>query len=66
MKNLITSGTKVTRMQRKNVKNRIGNVIGNALFHVHLLLHSIYCIKQKEKPQYIVVCGALTGNRTQS
>ena len=30
-------------MQRKTAKNRIGNVIGNALFLVHLLSLSIYC-----------------------
>ena len=41
-------------MQRKNVKNRIGNVIGNAIFRVHLLSFSIYCVKRRKTTIY---CG---------
>ena len=47
--------TKVIRMQRKNAKNRIGNAIGNAFFHVHFLSLSIYCVKSKEKTT--IYCG---------
>ena len=42
-------------MQRKNAKNRTGNVIGNAFFRLHLLSFSIYCVKQKEKTT--IYCG---------
>ena len=56
--------TKVIRMQRKNAKNRIGNVTGNAFFRVHFLSFSIYCVKIRKNHKNCGFFGTPGGNRT--